>query len=174
MNYNAIDIDEEVAFVNRRSRGGPYPMFARRGLVVDKKKEKLWYNKSMTGMIQVETAIQEPTYHKPEIDWDNVETTTIWISAYNVIDFWDRYEQEREHLYGEQLKRLKDEVKERADREAARIEEEERKRRRNLALQKKVETGLSLPAGSVTVQDYTVTINRDVLETRFSERVING
>ena len=177
MNYNAIDIDEEIAFVTRRSRGGPYPMHARKGLVLDKRKVKRWQNKSMTGQILVEVPKRRSSYYideyygrPPEI---LEETEEIWIDAYTVIDFWDRYEQEREHLYGEQLRRMEQEAKEQADRDAARIEEIERKKRRTLDLQQKIEFGFSLPKGSVQIMDHTVVINRDVLETRFLEKVIN-
>lgn len=178
MNYNTIDIDEEVAFVNRRSRGGPYPRHARKGLVLDKRKVKRWQNKSMTGQVLVETNRRRVTYyadeysrHAPE---EYQETEEVWIDAYTVIDFWDRYEQEREHLYGDELRRLAQEEKERLDREAARLEDIERRRRRTLDLQEKIEFGFSLPKGSVSVTDHVVTINRDVLETRFLERVIEG
>lgn len=176
MNYNAIDIDEEVAFVNRRSRGGPYPMHARKGLVLDKRKEKRWHNKTMTGQVLVEVKrrsyMSNEYYGRPPEEYEDTEE--VWIDAYNVIDFWDRYEQEREHLYGEQLRRMEQEEKDRADREAARLEAIERKRRRTLDLQEKIEFGLSLPKGSVTVNDFTVSINRDVLESRFLEKVIDN
>ena len=178
MNYTVIDIDEEVAFVNRRSRGGPYPMHARKGLVLDKKKEKRWHNKSMTGMVLVEVNKRPYSYSaneyslRPPSELD--ETEEVWIDAYTVIDFWDRYEQEREHLYGEQLRRMEQEEKERADREAARLVDIERRKRRTLDLQEKIEHGFSLPKGSVTVSDFSVTINRDVLETRFLERTVEN
>ena len=175
MNYNVIDIDEDIAFVNHRSRGGPYPMHARQGLVLDKRKVKKWHNKSMTGQILVEVK-KQPYYSayssRPPETLD--ETEEIWIDAYNVIDFWDRYEQEREHLYGETLRRMEQDEKDRRDAEAARLEEMERKKRRRLDLQEKVEFGLSLPKGSVEVTDFTVVINRDVLESRFLEKVINN
>lgn len=178
MNYTVIDIDEEVAFVNRRSRGGPYPMHARKGLVLDKKKEKRWHNKSMTGMVLVEANKRPYSYSPAEYTLSTPieygETEEIWIDAYTVIDFWDRYEQEREHLYGDRLREKEQREKEQADRDAARIEEIEKHKRRTLLLQDKIEVGLSLPKGSVTVNDFTVSINRDVLEIRFLERTING
>jgi hypothetical protein len=175
VNYNAIDIDEEIAFVNHRSRGGPYPMHARQGLVLDKRKIKKWHNKSLTGQIFVEVKKQpfytnSYSYRQPE---DLDETEEIWIDAYNVIDFWDRYEQEREHIYGEQLRRMEQEEKDRRDREAARLEEMEKKKRRTLLLQEKIEFGFSLPKGSVTINDHTVVIDRDVLETRFLETILS-
>lgn len=176
MNYNAIDIDEEIAFVNRRSRGGPYPRHARKGLVLDKRKVKRWQNKSMTGQVQVEVKRRRYSYYADEYsreapeEYDEIET--VWIDAYTVIDFWDRYEQEREHLYGEELRRMAQAEKDRLDAEAARLEEIEKKRRRTLDLQEKIEFGFSLPKGSVTINDFTVTINRDVLETRFLDRVV--
>jgi hypothetical protein len=172
MNYNAIDIDEEVAFVNYRSRGGPYPMFARRGLVLDKRKRKKWQNKSMTGELLVEVPTIEASRYNPNPDFDEAPTIQFWISAYNVIDFWDRYEQEREHLYGDQLRSLEQAEKERLDREAARMEEIELKRQRNFDLQQKIERGLGLPHGSVTIGDHVVTINRSVIESRLSERTV--
>lgn len=173
MNYNAIDIDEEIAFVNQRSRGGPYPMHARQGLVLDKRKIKKWHNKSLTGQLLVEVKKQPLyTYYRNESDTLD-ETEEIWIDAYNVIDFWDRYEQEREHLYGERLRAMEQAEKERADREAARVEEMEKRKRRTLLLQEKIELGFSLPKGSVTINDNTVVINRNVLESRFLEAVID-
>jgi hypothetical protein len=178
VNYTVIDIDEEIAFVNRRSRGGPYPMHARKGLVIDKRKEKRWHNKSMTGQVLVEVqkraysyTAHEYTLRAPE---EYEETEQIWIDAYNVIDFWDRYEQERDHLYSEQFRAMEQREKERLDREAARLDEIERRRRRSLDLQQKIEVGLSLPKGSVVINDHTVTINRDVLETRFLEKIVNS
>jgi len=178
MNYNAIDIDEEIAFVNRRSRGGPYPMHARKGTVLDKRKVKRWQNKSMTGQVLVETNRRRHTYYADaysrEAPEEYPETEEVWIDAYTVIDFWDRYEQEREHLYGEQLRRMAQAEKERADREAARLEEIERRKRRTLDLQEKIEFGFSLPKGSVQIMDHSVVINRDVLETRFLEKVVEN
>jgi hypothetical protein len=178
MNYTSIDIDEEIAFVNRRSRGGPYPMHARKGLVLDKRKVKRWQNKTMTGQIQVETKVRPYRYSSSEYGstppQETEETETIWIDSYTVIDFWDRYEQEREHLYGEKLRRIEQEEIERRDREAARLADIERRRQRTLQLQEKIEFGLSLPKGSVTINDYTVTINRDVLETRFLDKVVES
>jgi hypothetical protein len=132
----------------------------------------------MTGQVLVEVPKRmysfstSEYYGKAPTELD--ETEEIWIDAYTVIDFWDRYEQEREHLYGEQLRRMEQEEKERADREAARLEDIERRKRRTLDLQEKIEFGFSLPKGSVTVTDYNVTINRDVLETRFLEKIIDG
>ena len=174
MNYNAIDIDEEVAFVDYRNRGAPYPMFARKGLVLDKRKYKKWHNKSMTGQVQVEVALRTPNRHNPNDVSDDEETTTLWVDAYNVIDFWDRFVQERDHLYRDILSRLTEEAKDRLDREAARLEELEKKKRRNLDLQEKIEGGLGLPKGSVSIGDFTVTINRDVLETRFLEKIVES
>lgn len=172
MNYNAIDIDEEIAFVNHRSRGGPYPMHARQGLVLDKRKIKRWENKSMTGQLLVEVK-KQPYYTNFRNEGETLdETEEIWIDAYNVIDFWDRYEQEREHLYGERLRAMELAEKERADREAARVEEMKKKERRRLDLQEKIEHGFSLPKGSVTINDNTVVIDRTVLESRFLEAVI--
>jgi hypothetical protein len=178
VNYNAIDIDEEIAFVNRRSRGGPYPRHARKGLVLDKRKVKRWQNKSMTGQVLVEVKERRHSYYDTEYSRtppEELDTTEeIWIDAYTVIDFWDRYEQEREHLYGEELRRMQEQERERLDREAARLADIERKKRRTLQLQEKIEFGFSLPKGSVTINDFTVTINRDVLETRFLDRVVEG
>ena len=174
MNYNAIDIDEEVAFVDYRNRGAPYPMFARKGLVLDKRKIKKWHNKSMTGQVQVEVALRVPSRHNPLDVTDDEDKQVLWVDAYNVIDFWDRFEQERDHLYRDILAGLNKDFIERKDREAARLEEMERKKQRALNLAQKVEVGLSLPKGSVTVTDYAVTINRDVLETRFLEKIVES
>jgi hypothetical protein len=178
MNYNAIDIDEEIAFVGRRSRGGPYPRHARMGTVLDKRKVKRWQNKSMTGQVLVETKVARYSYYRDEYSREapkiEDELEEIWIDAYTVIDFWDRYEQEREHLYGEELRRLEEQERERLDREAARLEEIKRKERRMLDLKEKIEFGFSLPKGSVTINDFTVTINRDVLETRFLDRIMDS
>ena len=69
---------------------------------------------------------------------------------------------------------MEEQERERLDREAARLADLERKKRRTLQLQEKIEFGFSLPKGSVTINDFTVTINRDVLETRFLDKVING
>lgn len=173
MNYNAIDIDEEIAFVNQRSRGGPYPMHARKGLVLDKRKVKRWQNKSMTGQLLVEVPAESYDYRYGKTVTHETETEEIWIDAYVVIDFWDRYEQEREHLYGEQLRQMEKLEIERRDREAARLEQLRIKERATKDLKDKIEKGLSLPEGSVTILDQTVVINREILESRFREKVVN-
>jgi hypothetical protein len=153
-------------------------MHARKGLVVDKRKEKKWHNKSLTGMLEVEVEREANSWDRyrtvPSVltDGADPDKETIWISAYNVIDFWDRYEQEREHLYGEQLRRMEEQEKERRDREAARIEQMQIRERAKKDLQTKIEKGLSLPEGSVTIGENTVVINRAVLESRFSEKVV--
>lgn len=161
LNYNSIEVDEEYAYVRYRNRG-VYPINAKRGTVLDKRKRKQWHNRNMTGEVLFEYEVGTNEDGSPIMQEE-------WISAYNVIDYWDRYEDEREHLYGE---RIRKEELARQEAERRRLEIEEMRRAKEVkrkTLEEKILVGLRLPKGSVQVLENSVMIDLQAIEERLGE-----
>jgi hypothetical protein len=150
LNYNSLAIGEEVAFVHYRNRG-LFPLDAIKAEVLDRRKRKKWGNTSQTGEV-----LLSYTRHERELQE--------WISAYNVIDFWDRYEEERDAI-----KHRKQIEREERDRqwEARRIErqrQEDEKLREQRQLEADLLIRFGIPLGSVThFSPDTITITKDAL-----------
>lgn len=148
MNYNAIEIDEYVAWVHYRNRG-TFPRHAMKALVLDKRKIHKFGRANQTGEVLLED--------------DN--GSSLWISAYNVIDFWDRYEEERNALYAEQM-RLDAEREERLRLQREENERLESQRREaEQLIRNRIALALGIPVDAIiSVSSWQISIKRDVVE----------
>jgi hypothetical protein len=118
MNYQSIWKGEDYAWAQYRSKGS-FPRNGKKCRVLDKRKITYSGNERQSSEVLIE---YEHT------DYYSKETKTIqkWVPAREIVDFWDNYSSELEHILEEAKERAERYEAERLERKRLREEEKAR------------------------------------------------